>query len=102
MINGPFIIDGKQVRSAFSVLIFSHTTTFPHGSNLGDKNNSLVWGKKGVCVLQLLWKRAFISGSVAIGGQRLPWCLAKLEALESPKVVYLIISSFSFIFMVRV
>lgn len=47
MINGPFIVDGKQVRAAFWVLIFSHTTTFPHGSNLGDKNNSLVWGKEG-------------------------------------------------------
>ena len=64
------------------------------------KTTALFGGKKGVCVLQLLWKRACISGSVAIGGQRLPWCLAELEGLESPKVIYLIGGSFSFIFIV--
>ena len=47
MINGPFRVDGKQVQCAFSVLIFSHTTTFSRDSNLGHKNNSFAWGTAG-------------------------------------------------------
>lgn len=87
MINGPFRVDRKQAPSAFGVLVFSHTMTFPHGSNLGEKNNSLVWGTEVGCGLQLLGKRACIVGSVARGGGGLPWCLARLECLEGPKVI---------------
>jgi hypothetical protein len=56
----------------------------------GTKTTVLSGGeRRSVCVLQLLWKRACISGSVAIGGCGLLWCLAKLTSLKSPKVIYL-------------
>lgn len=66
------------------------------------KTTALFKGKKEVCVFQLLGKRACIWGSVAMGGRGFLWCLAKLEFLESPKVISLIGSSFSFIFMVSI
>lgn len=62
MINGPFIVDGKQVQSAFWVLIFSHTMTFPHGSNLGEKNNSLVRGKEGSLCSSVAWEESMHFG----------------------------------------
>lgn len=73
--------------------------TFPHGSNLEIRTTALFGGKKGGCVLQLLWKGAHISARAAIGGCELPWCLAELESLASPKVTYLVHSSLSFICM---
>lgn len=81
MINGPFRVDGRQVRCAFSVLVFSHTTTFSRGSNLGHKNHSLAWGKAGGLYPSVAledsthFRKCCHRGRV--GGDGLPRCLAK-------------------------
>lgn len=42
------------------------------------KTAALFGGMQGLCVLQLLWKRACISGSVAMGGSRAPVVFGKV------------------------
>lgn len=78
MINGPFRVDGKQVQSVFWMLLFSHTITFPHGSNLGDKNNSLVWEKVGGLCSSVAWEESTHFGKCCHRGPWAPMVFGKV------------------------
>lgn len=85
MINGPFTVDRKQVQSAFWVLIFSHTMTFPHGSNLGEKNNSLVWGREGGLCSSVAWEESMHFRKCCHRGLWAPVVFGKVEVSGKSK-----------------